>query len=156
MIEGIDNIAELFTIFHDGSITLIEHNENLLLEVDIQYLAERIDPRYSKFFLTLHDVEAVAFLTWPRDKTAEPERLTSVPKIFSADLEILEGAVENGKLKVNCWQHAGASPCTYCTLSFQTTAATVKDESGRACTLDELDKISRDYWTEFQARAKQP
>lgn len=44
MIKDIDDIADIFNIFQDGDIIEYENiNKNLILTVEIQYLAERVN-----------------------------------------------------------------------------------------------------------------
>lgn len=84
-IEGSENIRDIFCILHDGS--LISHATDggeLGLEVEIRYLAERIDPSFRKFEVRLFGVSDVQFSTWPGDLTSEVETLTDVGEIFRA------------------------------------------------------------------------
>ena len=53
-IEGSENVCSVFSIFHDGSIvSCISGGGDLQFEVQIQYLAERVNPNFRKFNVRL-------------------------------------------------------------------------------------------------------
>lgn len=48
-IEGPENVRDIFSIFHDGTISSCALNGcDLTLEIEIQYLAERVRPENSR------------------------------------------------------------------------------------------------------------
>lgn len=78
-IEGSSNISDVFSIFHDGGIVRChEENRSLLLKVEIQYLAERVNPAFRKFSVLLEDVKDVHFATWPSDLKSAPEAIKDI------------------------------------------------------------------------------
>lgn len=63
-IEGSENVRDVFPIFHDGSLTSYTNDgDDVRLEIEIQYLAERVDPNFRKFVVHLFDVRDVQFST---------------------------------------------------------------------------------------------
>ena len=104
-IKGSENIREIFSIFHDGGIVNCQiENDTLMMDVEIQYLAERINPSFRKFSITLAEVGSIRFLTWPNDLHSEPALMTDVKTIFKSDLEILEGNIKGREIQVICNQ----------------------------------------------------
>lgn len=154
-IEGPENISYVFSIFHDGGIVHC-HDENgsLLLKIEIQYLAERINPDFRKFSVLLENVKGVYFSTWPSDLKSEPEVLKDVTSIFKPELEILEGNFKEGQIQVVCNQHS--PEFDYCggELYLSATSAKVTDEDGKSYSLDELDTLCKGYWEEWANRNK--
>lgn len=64
IIEGSENIRDIFCIFHDGVVARASSEDgNLVFEVEIRYLAERINPSYTKFFVRLASVRDIYFTT---------------------------------------------------------------------------------------------
>ena len=56
-IEGLENIMAMFSVFHDGGISnCVKRGQNLEFGVDIQYLAERINPSFRTFGVVLERV----------------------------------------------------------------------------------------------------
>jgi hypothetical protein len=154
-IEGSANICNVFSIFHDGGIVHChEENGSLLLEIEIQYLAERISPAFRKFVVLLEHVKDVCFSTWPSDLKSEPEVLKDITSIFHPELEILEGNLREGKIQVVCNQHS--PEFDYCggELYFSAASAEVIDEGGKSYSLDELDALCKGYWDEWESRNK--
>lgn len=152
-IEEIADIKDIFSIFHDGGISFAEHRDDLLaLEVDIQYLAERVKPEYRKFKVILYGFKDAEFSTWPSDLNSEPQKIDDVTTIFKPELEILEASVKDNKIEVVCNQHS--SEYDYCggELLFAVDSAEVHDEAGKSYSIDELDVICRGYWDDWAAK----
>lgn len=94
MITELQDISDIFSIFHDGSIESYSGDYQLLtLKVGCLYLAELIDPTFEYFYLELAEIEVLEFDSW----TSPPERpnilKTELADIFQSDLEIMEGEV---------------------------------------------------------------
>jgi len=154
-IEGSANTSDVFSIFHDGGIVRChEENGSLLLEVEIQYLAERIYPAFQKFAVLLEDVKDVYFSTWPSDLKSAPVVLKDIASIFKPELEILESNVKEGQIQVVCNQHS--HEFDYCGGELYLSAASVEvtDEGGKSYSLDELDALCKGYWDEWANKNK--
>jgi hypothetical protein len=152
-IVGMEAVAQVFSIFHDGVIERA-HGErsDLVLSVEIEYLAGRLAPPMRTFTVRLRAVEALDFTTWPNDATAAPVVLKDVDAIFSPELDILSGEVVDGRVHVSCNQ---AEPgYAYCggDLRFRAAAAEVFDERGAAYSLERLAELARGYWDDWSAR----
>ncbi len=154
-IEGQENIRDIFSIFHDGGIlSCRREDDSLLMEVEIEYLAERINPDFRKFMVRLDDVKNLSFSTWPSDLKSPAVLISEVGKIFKAELEILEGDIEKGKIKIVCNQHS--SEFDYCggELYLSAASAEVTDEAGKSYSIEELDVLCKGYWDDWANKNK--
>jgi hypothetical protein len=153
MISGVNNLRDTFSIFHDGGISgFTSSGQDLILDVEIMYLAERINPSYRVFRLTLRNARDIVFETWPKDSNAEPSKISSLSKIFVPELEILGCEVAGDDLKVTCNQPS--ANCNYCggTLFLKTDSASVTDESGKEYSIEELRQLSAGYWSDWEKK----
>lgn len=152
-IEGAENVRVLFSLFHDGSIvSWATDGDELQLEVEIKYLAERIDPKFRKFDVRLFGVSDIQFSTWPNDLATKPEVLTEPTAIFAGDLEVLEGNLQAGMIEVVCNQHSQNIAYSGGELRFGCVYATVTDEAGKAYSIEELGNLCKGYWEEWSKR----
>ncbi len=61
-----DNIRDIFSILHDGTISGWTGDRNLLtLKIDCQYLAERIDKSFESFYVEFIQIDNLYLTTWP-------------------------------------------------------------------------------------------
>ena len=150
-IDGIENIKEVFCIFHDGVIVSggLTGGE-MRLEVRIQYLAGRVDPHYRKFQVVLKGVENVRFITWPNDTESQPRVLRNIGKIFEPDLDILNGSVKEDHVHVVCSQPSPTHDYCGGELCFIAGQSIVTDEAGKSYSMEELDALARDYWDDWE------
>jgi hypothetical protein len=149
-IEAPESIRDIFSIFHDGGIsTATLQGENLILQIEIQYLSERINPEYKGFEVYLYGLSNIEFSTWPSDLKSEPKKITDIESIFKSELEILEASLKNNIIEVVCTQNS--SKYNYCggELSFTVDTAEVRDESGKSYSLEDLNILCEDYWDEW-------
>ncbi|MES2297505.1 MAG: hypothetical protein V4582_10705 [Pseudomonadota bacterium] len=153
MISGTENLCDIFSIFHDGEIShFAVDGANLDLEVEIMYLAERVNPNYRRFRVSLQNVKNLSFQTWPKDPHMVPVTLSSPKHIFKPELEILSGELDGNLIKVICNQ--ALPSCEYCggELYLQADHAVVRDEGDREYSIDDLRNLSKDYWDEWSKR----
>jgi len=154
-INGIGNISDIFSIFHDGGIVKCDReHDQLIIEVEIEYLAQRVNPEFTKFVVCLSGAENIQFSTWPSDLKSPPEVLVDESLIFEPELEILESNVKDGAIQVICNQHS--HELDYCggELSFIAKSAEVTDEAEKVYSLEELDTICKEYWDEWSNKNK--
>ena len=154
MITGTDNLRDIFSIFHDG--TIVNHElvpPGLRLEVEILYLAQRVHPQYRGFRVELHNAREISFATWPSDLNAPATQMDSLADIFAPQLDILGCEVEPSGLKISCnqsspqWNYCGGE------LRLAADAATLTDAGGKEYSIDELRRLSEGYWNEWQSNA---
>lgn len=156
MISGQKNIAEIFSMFHDGVISShLSSKDGLLLIVEIRYLAQRIHPAYTKFLVCLFDAKDIQFHTWPNNADNPAKSITAIDEIFKPRLAILQSEVRNQKIEVVCNQASADFPYCGGELEFHAESATVSDESGRFWRLEELEALSKAYWDEWSSSSGQ-
>ena len=151
MIANIEEIVELFNIFHDGDMCHYStHEHNLSFSVVIPYIANRINPKFTQFFVTLYNCHDISFQTWPDETGHGSKILNDLNEIFKPKLWILDGSIKNNKIAVACSQ---ADPSlSYCGGGLYFTASSVKvtDEAGKEYTIEELGNICEAYWDEWE------
>ena len=154
MLTSVSEIADLFSVFHDGEI--VSHHadgSDLRLRLDVGYLARRIQPTFKFFEVDLIGVEHLDFTTWPNDD-APPSHLKSPEEIFQPRLEFLSGEAEGAVVRVVCNQpgsHVGYSGGD---LRFEIRGALVRDESGVEWSLQGLKLLAEAYWAEWSEQGK--
>ncbi|QAU33260.1 hypothetical protein [Janthinobacterium sp. 17J80-10] len=137
-------------MFHDGVIAShLASKDGLLLIVEIKYLAQRINPAYTKFLLCLFDARDIQFHTWPNNADNPAKFISAIDEIFQPHLAILQGEVRNQKIEVVCNQASPNFPYCGGELEFHAESATVSDESGRFWRLEDLEELSKAYWDEW-------
>ena len=154
-IEGSNNIKDIFSIFHDGCIINCHLEENaLVMEVEIEYLAERINPHFRKFTVRLAEIQKLRFSTWLNDLESEPLVLTKFDSIFKPELEIAQGNVVEGQIQIICLQ--SDPEFEYCggELYFTAVSAEVFDEAGKFYSVGELVTLANAYWKEWSEKTR--
>lgn len=149
MISTQEDIANIFSLFHDGVISShLSSKEGVLFIVEIPHLAQIINPAYTKFLVCLFGANTVQFQTWPSDADNSSTTLTALDEIFKLRLEILQGEVRGNTIEVSCNQTADAFPYGGGELQFQVEIATVSDEAGKFWPIGQLDALFKEYWDE--------
>ncbi len=153
MISGHENIAKLFSVFHDGGIAdHLTKEKDLILTVEILYLAQRIHPSFKKFYLTLKQPQKIQFIPWRIDLAQKPVPILELKKIFEPDLDILEGQLQDDLVQVVCNQLSAGYDYCGGVLSFKTEGVDVQDEAGKRYSLEELTRLSEAYWKDWEKR----
>ncbi len=148
----IEEIRDIFAILHDGTISDWTGDKSLLtLTVDCEYLAQRINKSFDKFFVDLIDVD-LYLSTWPNPFDLPVKKLTESCDIFKAEIEILSSEIKDGNVIVACNQHD--TTFDYCggNLIISCKAITIYDQNKNTLTIDELDEISKSYWNELSKK----
>ncbi len=144
-----NNIRDIFSILHDGKISAWTGDKDLLtLTVDCQYLAERIDKSFDKFFVELTHVDKLFLSTWPNPFHLPVQTLIELTDIFKAEFEILSADIKDEKVIIACNQHD--TKFDYCGGNLTISSKTIKvfDQNKRELTIDEFDIICKNYWEE--------
>ncbi|HTD05193.1 hypothetical protein [Undibacterium sp.] len=148
-----EHVSEIFSVFHDGTIVGQAFDGSLLdLEVEIIYLAVRVNPNFRSFRLRLLNTRDIRFKVWPNDVNAEPYEILSVPQIFQPELEILRGKSDGDAVKVICSQVSKGFDYCGGELSLRASSAVVTDESGIEYSICDLKKLSEEYWADWERR----
>ena len=150
VIIGQENIAEIFSVFHDGGIDrYVLQDGRLDLWIEIPYLAERINSEFSCFKISLSGVGGIAFRPW---LVADEEPVfVSMDEAFQLELGILWAEVVGGAISIGCDQCVGDMSAGG-NLFIEAQAAEVSDEAGTFYSLEELVTLANGYWNEFARR----
>ena len=144
---AIEDIRDIFSILHDGTISAWTGNKDLLvLTVNCQYLAERIDKSFDKFYVELTNIDKIELDPWPNPFDIPTIIKTDFADIFQAELEILSAEIKNNAVVLACNQHN--TDFDYCGghLTINCKAIKIFDQNNNELTIDHLDKICNDYW----------
>lgn len=140
-------LADLFSIFHDADISDWTGNKTCLtLTLDCRYLAERIDPAFERFYVTLYDVDTLELSPWTMPVDAPIVVKTALKEIFEAELEILSAEVQGEYVLVSCSQHDHSFNYIGGNLSVSCRHFTILDQQRRLLTLEALQEIAKGYW----------
>ncbi|WP_291116977.1 hypothetical protein [Flavobacterium sp. UBA6135] len=144
------DIRDIFSILHDGRITAWSGDKySLTLTVDCEYLAERIDKSFDKFFVELTELDELFLLTWPNPFDLPVQTLSELNDIFKAELEILSADIKDGKVIIACNQHD--TDFDYCGGNLIISCKTIKvfDQNRSELTIEEFDTICKSYWNDI-------
>jgi hypothetical protein len=148
-----EEIRDIFSILHDGTISAWTGDKDLLtLTVDCEYLAERIDKSFDKFFVELTRLDELFLSTWPNPFDLPVQTLTELSDIFKAELEILSADVKDGKVIIACNQHD--TDFDYCGGNLTISCETIKvfDQNKNELTIDQFGEICKNYWDEWSKK----
>ena len=151
--SAIDDLAKVFTIFHDGAICSYELSKSdLTLRISCQYLAEIINPDFENFYLSLHNVNLIELVTYTELKdnpATAPNLLSDVGTIFEEEIDIFNAKPFENYVEINCWQvnerlnHLGNK------LRLNCAAYTLSTENRGVIPLTYLNEICTKYWRAF-------
>jgi putative acetyltransferase len=139
----------VFAMFHDGSIAEgnIREDGTCELKIDIEYLAERVDPKYRAFRVELAGFSDFVFEPWLE---GEPAPAIDFETAAGLDLTILSAEIDaTGLVSLHCTQDYHDTGYDGGVIQFRASGLQLFDESGKAMTVAELETISDGYWEEF-------
>lgn len=145
--NALQNIEDVFAILHDGFIVAFEGTFlNLVLDIQCQYLAERINPNFENFFVELIDIKTLEFEIWPNPISLPKIVMREPEEIFTAELEILSASIIDGCVQVTCNQHDLSYDYCGGNLLVNCNAIKMYDQDKNELTIDFMDKVCNDYW----------
>ena len=150
---AIEDIKDIFSILHDGTISAWTGDKDLLtLTVDCQYLAEHIDKSFDSFYVELRQIDDLFLSTWPNPFDLPVQTLTEPSDIFKAELELLSADIKDRKVLIACNQNDTAFD--YCGGNLTISCKTIKvfDQRKNELTIEEFDKLCNDYWEEWSKK----
>ena len=149
----LNEMADVFSIFHDGVISGYTGDENLLrIEIYCEYLAKRVNPSYRYFYVEFEGIEKLEFLPWMNPIELPQISMKEAKDIFQAPLEILAAEIENDYVKIYCNQHNSGLGYSGGTILLNCTSAKVFDQGNNAITIEKLTNICNGYWDDFSKR----
>jgi len=143
----LNDIRDLFSIFHDGGIVDCRGDLNkLFLSVQCNYLAELINPRYENFYIELIDITKLDFEPWMNPFELDKIEFNDHEEFLKVGLEILSAEIKDNCVLVACNQHD--INLDYCGghLMVSANIVTVYDHDINLLTIDELDSLCNLYW----------
>ena len=138
-----DTRIEIWNILHDGDITAISEDGDILtMFVSIPYLRRRLKPLGDSFVLTLAGVrqaECRDFSGAGRASSLREELEIGTPEIIKTESESMPVTIETtmGQL----------------ILDFQSIQFAL--DTGQSIDYETVKKVCEDFWTEWQAKAEQ-
>jgi hypothetical protein len=148
-----EDIRDIFTILHDGTISAWTGDKDLLtLTVDCEYLAKRIDKTFDKFYVELTRIDELFLSTWPNPFDLPVQTLTKPSDIFKAELEILSADIKEREVIIACNQHD--TDFDYCggNLTISCERIKVFDQNKMELTVDQFGEICKNYWDEWSKK----
>lgn len=148
-----EDIRDIFSILHDGGISEWTGDKCLLtLTVECQYLAERIDKSFDKFYVELLSVDKLELDPWTNPVDLPVIIKTDLADIFKAELEILSAEIKDDAVIVTCNQHD--TDFDYCGGSLTISCQTIKvfDQNKNELTIKQFGEIGKNYWDEWSKK----
>lgn len=147
------DIRAIFSLLHDGTISAWTGDKDLLtLTVDCEYLAERIDKSFDKFYVKLFNIDILELDPWTNPVDLPTIIKTDFADIFKAELEILSADIKDDAIVVTCNQQN--TDFDYCggNLTISCKAIKVFDQNKNELTIDQFGEISKNYWHEWSKK----
>ena len=149
-LREIEEKRDAFSIFHDGCIIeMAKVSDYYEMKVEIEYLAEIVEPGFSFFRIRFFGATAFEFRTWPHSQEAKSQKLTHVEEIFKPEYEILEANIVESRIQVICNQHSHEYDYGGGELYFVADSLVILDQEEKSYTIEELGQISTRYWENF-------
>jgi hypothetical protein len=148
-----EDIKGIFSILHDGTISTWTGDKTVLtLTVECEYLAERINKYFNKFYVELFNVEEIKLDPWTNPIGLPIVVKTTFADIFKTELEILSAEIVDDFVVVTCNQHDTNFDYSGGNLIISCREIKIFDQNRKELTIDQLRKISKDYWNEWSNR----
>jgi len=141
-----DKIAQVFSIFHDGTICGCTGDlTKLTLKVECLYLAELINPDFDSLYVVLSDISGLYFTAWSADEKSY-ERISVVQEIFEPELEIISTEIVEDIVIIHCRQDNAKLGKGGGELHLSCGSIKVLDQAGEEITIDYLSRLCKQYW----------
>lgn len=148
-----ENIREIFSILHDGTITRWKGNKDkLTLAIDCLYLAERIDNSFDKFYVQLFNIDKLELDPWTNSIEIEKVIKTDFEEIFKAELDILSAVINDDAVIVSCQQYNRDFDYSGGNLKINCEKIKVFDQNKNELTIKQFGEICKSYWDEFRKK----
>lgn len=145
-----EDIKNIFSILHDGTISAWTGDKSLLtLTIECEYLAERIDKTFNKFYVELTNIDKIELDPWTNRVDLPTIIKTDLADIFKAELEVLSADIKEEEVVVICDQHD--TDFDYCGGNLLISCQTIKifDQNKNQLTIDQFGEICKNYWDEW-------
>lgn len=145
-----NNIRDVFSIFHDGGIIDFTGDLNkLTLKIQCNYLAELISPKFENFYIELTDIKKLDFDPWMNPIDLTKRVFDNYKDYLKANLDIISAGVKDDDVLITCYQHN--TDLDYCggNLTISANEVKVYDHDNNLITIEQLDSVCRLYWNKF-------
>ena len=145
-------IVRIFNALHDGWLSDVRREGNdLIFEVDCQYLAQLAGPDSERFFIHVYDPAHAYVILYPSDfthSTLIKDLLTHEGCRAAVDLDILDAVEEEDFVRIHfdTSSHEGMG---FALIRIQAERASVQDDTGAIASVDDLEDLARRYWDRF-------
>lgn len=148
-----EDIRDIFSILHDGTISAWTGDKNvLMLTVECQYLAGRINKSFDRFFLELSEIDKLTLDPWTNSVDIPSNMKIDFADIFKAELEIMSADVKDDFVLVTCLQFDTSYDYNGGNLSIRCKKIKVFDQNKKELTIEQLGGLSRNYWSELSKK----
>lgn len=150
MNNKLTDIATAFNTFHDG--TIIDYklqNNNIILIIEIPYLAELINKTFKQFYIELINYSKLEFNKWQKDQSQQEIIIKNISEILKDELDILEAKKIDNTIQISCNQTNNKLDYIGGLLYIQAEAIFIYDENNVEVNIDQLIKLSKNYWDNF-------
>lgn len=139
-------MVDIFNMFHDGDFVSLErNNQDVGFQIEIQFLAELVQPDYTFFRGILKNCQICQFKRWEDTETIIED--IEVINALIKGMEILRARLDRGKIAVNCQgmknENRGGD------FIFACDDIELFDQGGRFVTEEELQVLSQKFVTEL-------
>lgn len=151
-------LADIFTIFHDGVIEDFQIDENnLYLTIGCVYLAELVNPSFESFILKLINIDKLelnsySYITDHSNTEDYPIIISDIETIFEVEIDIFNAKSDNEFVKVNIWIVNDKSRFVANQLNIKCENYSLYNEENKPFSINRLYKISENYWTKFEEK----
>ncbi len=142
----LENQADVFRIFHDGSFAkVIRNQDDVELIIEIQYLAELINPNFSLFKVQLKNCTKLEYHEWGKEHSI----IDDLNILGALYLDINGAEVIDNYISVTCFCFSSDETCGG-DLVVVTQNILIFDENDQEVIFDKLYEIGKTYWNNKQ------
>ena len=151
--NSLEDIRDIFSVLHDGGIVSWAYDKcALTLKIECEYLAERIDKTFQSFTIKLDEVQKLEFGPWLAEGNLQHSNFNNIDEIFQGELILSSATIEADYVKIYCNQRYSKFGYSGGELLLNAKAITLFDHAGQPLSVDEILKIGKEYWEDWNNR----
>ena len=142
---SLEQIADIFSINHDGTITKLENlNNSLSIQIEIEYLASLKNSSYKVLNYELSGYSNFKFV----DTCENNKVYTEIKEIEKMELSIFQAKVKGDNVIVGVC----SDNCPYGELQFSAKNIKIYDQNYAKIEYNELVNMVKRYWKKWQKK----
>ena len=150
MSTALNNIRDIFSIFHDGGIIDYKGDLNkMTLTIQCNYLAELIKPDFENFYVDLINITKLEFDPWINQIDLPKREFNNYEEFLKEDLEIISTEIKDSYVFISCYQHNTDLGYSGGNLMISAHDIKVYAHDREPMTIEQLNSICRLYWGKF-------